>query len=297
MKKEIAVTSNFKGIRLDKFLVEELASLSRAKIIDLINKGFVLVDREVKKPGYRLKPNQNIEITLKEEKNELKPYDFKVKIIYEDNAVIVVDKPTELTVHPPADGYRKTLVNALIASGKKLAVSDKLRPGVVHRLDKATSGVMVLAKTESAYQSLVSQFKERRIKKEYRALSCGGLAKDEIEVNLPLSRDKKDRLKMKVSFLKAKEARTEIKVIQRLKEAIFLSIFPFTGRMHQIRVHLNFLNLPIVGDRKYGKKDKYNELYLHAYKLGFYHPESGEFREFTADLPLRFKNFIKVHGL
>lgn len=296
MKKKIAVPKESDGLRLDKFLAGQLGFLSRAKIITLIEKGFVLVDKKATKPSYRLKPDQNIEITIPEEKNELKPYDFAVKIIYEDTDLIVVDKPCGLTVHPPSAGSQQTLVNALIFQNKKLAVSQELRPGVVHRLDKATSGVMVLAKTDLAYQSLVEQFKSRQVKKEYRALVWGLLEKDEAEIDLPLSRDKKNRLKMRVSFLGSKSAKTKIFVFKRFEGSCLLRIFPFTGRMHQIRVHLNFSGLPIIGDKKYGIKDNYDQLFLHAYKLGFQHPSTGEFREFKAALPIRFKEFIDAQN-
>ena len=297
MKKKIIVPPKAKGMRLDKFLAQELDFISRAKISGLIDKGRILVAGEIKKPSFRLNCEELIQVTIPEEKNELKPYDFTVKIIYEDSDLIVVDKPQGLTVHPPSEGYYQTLVNALVAQNKKLATNQKLRPGVVHRLDKATSGVMVLAKTDLAYQSLVSQFKRRQVKKEYRALAWGLLPKDEIDVDLPLSRDKKNRLKMKVSFLGSKTARTKISVIKRLNDSTWLSISPYTGRMHQIRVHLHYLGFPIVGDKKYGIKDGYKELFLHAYKLGFHHPRKKDFREFTANLPERFKEFIKTHEL
>jgi 23S rRNA pseudouridine1911/1915/1917 synthase len=228
----------------------------------------------------------------------LKPFEFAVKIIYEDEDIIVVDKPTGLVVHPPQKGYQKTLVNALIYLKKKLySPAGSLRPGVVHRLDKETSGVMVLAKNRHSYEGLVSQFKARRITKDYRAVVWGAPQKDKMLVDLPLSRDTKNRLKMKVSFLKAKAASTEITIVEALEGATYLRLRPRTGRMHQIRVHLKFLGLPIVGDKKYGVKDKYQELFLHAADLSFTHPGKPENLSFHSELPERFLNFFREHRL
>lgn len=225
----------------------------------------------------------------------MKPFEFNVNIIYEDQDLLVIDKPGGISVHPPQVEASNTLVNALIYMKKELSGINAYRPGVVHRLDKETSGVMVLAKNDRSHLNLVEQFASRKIKKEYLALVWGIVAKDHMVADLPISRDTKNRLKMKVSFVQSKNAFTEVDVKERLPDSTFLSLKPRTGRMHQIRVHLKFLGFPIVGDKKYGIKDDYDELFLHAHKLGLYHPESEKFMEFVSPVPKRFTEFIEMH--
>ncbi len=255
------------------------------------------MDGKVRKAGFQIGPKQQVRVFIKEEKKELKPFNFPVKIIYEDDDIIVVNKPTGLVVHPPQRNCHQTLVNALIYLKKKLAPTNDLRPGVVHRLDKETSGVMVLAKNRSSSENLISQFKARSVAKEYRAIVWGKLQKEKMLIDLPLSRDLKNRLKMKVGFLKAKEAHTEVELIERLGDSTYLRLKPLTGRMHQIRVHLKFLGFPVIGDKKYGIKDKYNELFLHAKELSFVHPGNKKRLRFNSALPIRFTKFLKEERL
>jgi len=298
MKKQLLVGAEHAGQRLDKFLSNQLDSLSRTKIHSLIKEGFVRLDGMVRKASFLIHQNQRISIILKEEKKELKPFDFAVKIIYEDSDIIVIDKPPGLVVHPPQEGHDKTLVNALIYLKKELSFcASALRPGVVHRLDKETSGVMVLVKNEHSYNSLVAQFKERRVSKEYRAIVWGKIEKEKMLIDLPLTRDTKSRLKMRVSFLKAKQAQTNLEVLAQLEDSTYLSLRPRTGRMHQIRVHLKFLGFPIVGDKKYGIKDDYKELFLHAKELSFTHPRRAKLLKFQSALPDKFPKFIAEHKL
>lgn len=298
MEKQLVVDKEQSGQRLDKFLSSQLDSLSRAKINSLIKDGLVFVEGQVKKASFFVREKQKISITLREEKKRLKPFDFAVKIIYEDSDIIVIDKPTGLVVHPPQEGYYKTLVNALVYLKKELSsCSNHLRPGVVHRLDKETSGVMVLARNEHSYNNLVSQFKERKVSKEYRAIVWGKIKKERMLIDLPLTRDTKNRLKMKVSFFKAKQAHTGLEVLARLEGSTYLSLKPRTGRMHQIRVHLKFLGFPIVGDRKYGIKDDYPGLFLHAKELSFTHPRGEKLLKFQSALPDKFLKFIAEHKI
>lgn len=295
MEKKITVKKEFQGLRLDKFLAGEFKGLSRSKLNSLIVSGQVLVDGLAKKPSFCLRQSQIVQIELKPQSKTLEGYDFPLKIIYEDSDIIVVDKPTGLVVHPPQAAYYKTLVNALIYLGKDLAKTSDLRPGVVHRLDKETSGVMVLAKNEQSHQGLVEQFKQRKVKKEYLAWVWGQIKKDKLNVDLPLSRDLKNRLKMKVSFLESKQAYTKIEVIHRFKTTTQLRLVPVTGRMHQLRVHLKFLGYPIIGDKKYGIKDDYRELLLHSRFLSFTHPQTQKPLKFTSPLPERFEAFSREH--
>ena len=293
MEKEFLVSKEAEGLRLDKFLAGCLPSFSRAKISCLIQRGSVLVDGGLKKPGFRLKSQEKLVVVLEQEKKLLRPFDFAVKIIYEDSDIIIVDKPGGLTTHPPQSEYDQTLVNALLGMGKKLVGPEALRPGVVHRLDKETSGVIVLAKNMKSYEALVSEFKQRRVRKEYRAICQGLIKRDEFTVNLPLARDSRNRLKMKVSFAKSKEALTALKVIERFKDTTYLSLKILTGRMHQIRVHLKFLGHPVLGDKKYVIKNGQDTLLLHSYRLAFRHPRHKKNVEAEAPLPERFQVYLK----
>lgn len=296
MKDKLIVPESSRGLRIDKFLSDNLDSISRTKTHDLIKNGSVLVDGKFKKPSYLLKGAEIILIEREEEKNlDLKPFEFNVPIIYEDEDILIVDKPAELVVHPLHKDYDKTLVNALLYMKKELSTINVLRRGIVHRLDKATSGVMVLAKNNYTHLNLINQFKERKVNKEYWAFCWGRLKTDRMVIDLPLKRDERDRLKMKVSFCKAKTAYTEVLVKERFNETTLLIIKPLTGRMHQIRVHLRFAGYPIIGDKKYGRKDGYDNLFLHAHKLGFFHPRRGDFLEFESPIPERFKKLIEVY--
>ena len=285
MKKRILVNKDFEGVRLDNFVVSALPLFSRSRVKKLIDSGSILVDGKKRKVSFRLKENNSVMVSFVEDTHILRPYPFKVDIIYEDEDIIVVNKPGNLTVHPPSRNRQNTLVNALLYMGKELSGAGPLRRGIVHRLDKETSGAMVVAKNDFAHSSLVRQFKERRIKKEYRAIVWGIIKKDSVAVNLPLKRDQRNRLKMKVSMFKSKEAFTNIEVIERFKDSTYIRVMLLTGRMHQVRVHMSFLGHPILGDNKYGKKDSAGHLFLHSFKLGLYHPRTDKYMEFKAPLP------------
>ncbi|MBU2102076.1 MAG: RluA family pseudouridine synthase [Candidatus Omnitrophota bacterium] len=296
MEEEFIATSTDEGIRLDKFLQQHISSLSRTKISRLINEKKVKVGTQTKKPSYLLKTHDRIVIRFPEEqKSTLLPYALKITVIYEDDDILVIDKPAGISVHPPREGLHNTLVNALIYMGKTLSRVSLDRPGIVHRLDKETSGAMVIAKNNASHYALIEQFRVRRIKKEYAAICWGKFTKDQLTLDVPIARDTKNRLKMKVSFVAAKNAQTEFHIAKALEEATLLRIHLHTGRMHQIRVHLKFLEHPIVGDTKYGIRDGYANLFLHAHRLGLYHPVTGEFLEFTSSLPQWFGDFIKTH--
>lgn len=288
MKKEFRVGLEDEGSRLDKFLSLQLPQISRSKISALIKTAQIKVNNSLKKGSYLLKVNDKIEVLLLFQDSRLKPCRFEIPIIWEDDFLLVVDKPQGLAVHPHGQNKTKTLVNALIYMRKDLFSLDKERPGVVHRLDKETSGIMVLAKNSLAYFDLIEQFKRRVVFKEYRALAWGCPDNDCFEVNLPIKRKEKDRLKMEVKLSGAKEALTKIKVLGRKNNITYLAVFPKTGRMHQIRVHLNFLGFPILGDKKYGRKDSYKNLFLHAYRIKLSHPKSKEIIEFSSRLPEYF---------
>ncbi|MCK9573197.1 MAG: RluA family pseudouridine synthase [Candidatus Omnitrophica bacterium] len=296
MQQSLTVSPESGGERLDKFLQRNLQSVSRTKFSLLIKTNRVLVDGQPKKPNYRLKAGQVISVEMEEDKKDvLKPFKFEVNIIYEDSDILVIEKPIDIIVHPPQPAVQDTLVNALLYMKKDLSSISANRPGVVHRLDRETSGCLVLAKNNFSHLNLVEQFRKRKIKKEYLTIVWGIVKKDNLVVDMPLRRDEKNRLRMKVSFLQSKKAHTEFNVKERLDDATFVSINLLTGRMHQIRVHLKFLGFPIVGDKKYGIKDDYDEMFLHAHKLGLFHPCTGKFMEFVSPIPERFIKFIEEH--
>jgi len=297
MEKSFHVSNAWRGGRLDKFLSENIDSFSRTKIHCAIMEGNVLVNGIRRKPSYRLKENDLVYIKREEKRTDaLRPFELEIPVIFEDDDILIIDKPAGISVHPPNPGIHNTLVNALIYMKKDLSAINALRPGVVHRLDKETSGVMVLAKNNQSHLNLVAQFRERKILKEYVAICWGLFDKENLALDLPLARDSRNRLKMKISFTKAKKAHTDFSVLKKLKASTVLSIKPLTGRMHQIRVHLKFLGYPIVGDKKYGTNDSYGDLFLHAHKIGLYHPKLASFMEFVSPLPVRFKEFINSHN-
>jgi 23S rRNA pseudouridine1911/1915/1917 synthase len=240
-----------------------------------------------------LKKGDIVEINLPDSGGGLPAYSHKVEVVFEDDDIIVVNKPSGLTTHPPQLNYRETLVNALLTAGKQLSDISSLRRGVVHRLDKDTSGVIVLAKNETSHNFLVKQFKTRKIKKEYRAIVWGCLQQDKLRISLPIAKDQRNRLKRKVSFLDSKEAVTDVQRLSAFSDSTYLKINLITGRTHQIRVHLAFADLPIIGDRKYGKKDGFEHLFLHSYKLKLTHPRTKKIMALKASLPGWFTRFIK----
>lgn len=297
MTQKFVVDAGGNGWRLDKFLASKFSNLSRSKISFLIKNSQVRVDAGLKKSSYLLKEGEKVSIFIPAEESNLDPYNLSIPIIWEDDYLLVVNKPTGLVVHPHGKNKNKTLVNALLGMKKKLASSDKQRPGVVHRLDKETSGIMVLAKNNTAYLSLVKQFKERKIIKEYRTLVWGLPKTNRFEIKLPLKRKEKNRLKMEVKLFASKTALTTVEALQLFENKAYLAVFPETGRMHQIRVHLSFSGLPVIGDKKYGKKDSYQRLLLHAYKIKVNHPLKEIPLEFKAPLPEDFMKILKKINL
>lgn len=285
------------GQRIDKFLsYREGYYFSRTKIKEFIRDGKITIRGNRVSPNYKVKDGDIIEIIVHNMKLDysLEGYPLDIDILYEDDDIIGVNKPAGLVVHPPTRGYRKTLVNALIYMGRNLADVSSSRPGIVHRLDKNTSGAMVVAKSKQAYINLVNIFKRREVKKKYIAVVWGNLKKDDVIIDLPLARSKRNRLTVKISFIDSKSAYTTIKVLKRLNDKTVLFISPLTGRMHQIRVHLNFLGFPILGDKVYGIKDGYDNMFLHSYRLEFFHPcRKDKYINLEAPLPDYFKEFVR----
>jgi 23S rRNA pseudouridine1911/1915/1917 synthase len=294
-----------KGMRLDVFLLKKLSeknfSLSRNTVQKLIKEGKVnSSDVFPLKPHYKIKETDTFKVTLLEEipDSSILPEDMSLKIIYEDKDIAIIDKPSGLVVHPGAGNPKHTLVNALLYHFKELSCIDPLRPGIVHRLDKETSGVMVIAKNDSSHRNLAKQFAKHTVKKEYIAIIKGCMEFDEDVLELPINRDRYDRKKQWVDFGKdGHYAKTEYKTIIRRPQASLIKLIPFTGRTHQLRVHLAFIGHPILGDIKYGKDKSFNRLALHAYRLGFIHPAKNQFVEFFSDIPQEFLNYFGLTDL
>ena len=283
------------GERLDIFLQHKFPSFSRSHIKNMIEKNCVFVNGKQVKSGYKLRENDKISVTIKApEKISTEEEDVPFDIVYEDDDVVVVNKPQGLVVHPCTSTKSGTLVNGLLHRVKNLSgINGVLRPGIVHRLDKDTSGLLVVAKNDKAHIALQEQIKNKTCKRIYLAVLSGNLKEDSGEIVTKIARDKKDRKKMAVADI-GREAITDYQVLERLKDACLVEFSLKTGRTHQIRVHAKYLNHPVVGDKVYGKEVKgLNGQLLHAYKLSFIHPTTGKEVSFTAPLPDYFENYLK----
>jgi 23S rRNA pseudouridine1911/1915/1917 synthase len=278
--------------RIDVFLKDRAPDFSRTLLKDLILKGRVLVNGAKVKPHYKLKAGDRLQWLIPDAlESDLQPEDIPLDILFEDKDLIVLNKPSGLVVHPGVGNQTHTLVQALLFHTKELSCVNKERPGIVHRLDKETSGVMVIAKNNPTHLELARQFKKHAIERRYIALVAGKVNFDEGVVDVPLKRHLLDRKKMAVSFTQeAKEAHTFYRVLKRYPEFTVVELFPQTGRTHQLRVHLSYLGHPILGDMTYGKKKNFPRLALHAKDLGFTHPSTGEFMKFESPLPLEMKS-------
>jgi 23S rRNA pseudouridine1911/1915/1917 synthase len=275
-------------IRLDKFISEQVPALSRTQAQLLIREGNVKVNGEIEKTGYKLVSGDSVDVHVPTPTpSRLSPEDIPVRIIYEDKDVLVVDKPAGLTVHPAPGHKGGTLVNAVLSHLPNLA-DEGGRPGIVHRLDKDTSGAMVIAKNPVALARLSEQFKRHEITKIYLTLVEGRLKPEQGVIEAHIGRDTADRKKMMVSGeSRGREARTGYKIIRYLSNYSLLEVKPETGRTHQIRVHLAAIGYPVFGDATYGLKSPVlSRQFLHAHRLGFHHPSTGEYMEFTSELPV-----------
>lgn len=289
-KREIIVPKDFQGIRLDVALAHLLGT-SREKSRKLIQEGLVLLDRKTVKPSFTIKGGEHLFVSLlPQEKVHLKAENIPLEVIYEDEFLAVINKPAGLAVHPGAGRISHTLVNALLAKFHVSFREGETRPGIVHRLDKDTSGLIVIAKDERTLAELSRQFKERSVNKIYLALSHGVIYEGEGRIEVPIGRGTQDRKRF-VPSIKGKYAVTEFEVIKRYKDYTFLKLKPQTGRTHQIRVHLSFIGHPIVGDPVYGPPNPWGRVgqLLHAFSLEFIHPHSGERMYLETPLPLHFQ--------
>lgn len=296
--------------RLDIFLAGKLPELTRSRIKTLLEDGRALINGKAAKTGLKLKGTEEVTISVPEpEAGSISPEEVRLEVIYDDNDVVVINKPPDMTVHPGAGRPTGTLVNALLGMKKPLApTGGPLRPGIVHRLDKDTSGVLVIARNDKSYHSLVAQFKDRRTSRKYLALVWGAMKTDKGTIDMAIGRDSVHRKKISTNARVKKEAVTKYKVLKRYPLISLLEIKLETGRTHQIRVHLSEVKHPVVGDQVYGKRavppalpkeaaDRLKGIkrqMLHAATLGFTHPSTGEWMEFTAPPPADMKELIEA---
>ncbi len=295
---ELIVEEKDKGLRIDKFLSENLADYSRSFIADLISEGNVTVNSKVVSKSYKIDIGDRVEAEISEPRElQVEAEDIPLDILYEDEHLIVVNKAKGMVVHPAAGNYTGTLVNALLhhCKGNLSGINGVMRPGIVHRIDKNTSGILVIAKSDIAHNSLSEQIKEHSVKREYHAVIYGHLKESSGVVKAPIGRHQIDRKKMCVTDKNSKSAVTHYEVIEEFKDFSYIRCVLETGRTHQIRVHMAYLGHPLAGDDVYGPKKVITELSgqcLHAKKLGFIHPVSGEYMEFESELPDTFNKFL-----
>ncbi|MGL4850064.1 MAG: RluA family pseudouridine synthase [Clostridium sp.] len=296
-EKLFVINEENKGTRIDKFITEVMEGKSRSYIQNMIEEGFVLVNDKAVKSNYKLRNKDIVKTSIKEPVElEVKKENIDIDIIYEDKDIIVVNKAKGMVVHPAPGNYEGTLVNALLYHCTDLSsINGVIRPGIVHRIDKDTTGVLVVAKNDEAHVKLSEQLKEHSVKREYYALVQGRIAKDKGTIDRPLRRSKKDRLKIAIAE-DGKKAVTHYEVIEKFKNTTLVKCILETGRTHQIRVHMGSIGYPLVGDPLYGHKNqKFKEdgQMLHAKVLGFIHPGTGEYMEFSTELPENYKVLLE----
>ena len=293
---KIDIDENNVGVRIDKFLNSYFEEKSRSYLQGLIENNNITINNKNIKSNYKLRKDDIIEVSLpKPAMLDVIPEDIKLDILYEDSEVVVVNKAKGMVVHPAVGNYTGTLVNALLYHCTDLSsINGVVRPGIVHRIDKDTSGVLVVAKNDNSHNFLAAQLKDHSMKREYIALVEGHLKEKEGTIDKPLGRNKKDRLKMGI-VTDGKRAVTHYSVIKEFKDTTLIKCVLETGRTHQIRVHLASIGHPLIGDLVYGyKKQKYKieGQMLHAKVLGFIHPVTKKYMEFEAPLPEEFENLI-----
>ena len=290
--KEYFTVENQEGERIDRYLSEEMEDRSRSYIQKLIKEQYVIVNHKPVKANYRLSLGDMVEITLPEAKEpDIIPENIPLDILYEDQDIIIVNKPKQMVVHPAPGHYSGTLVNALMYHcGQELSgINGTMRPGIVHRIDMDTTGSLIVCKNDMAHQSLSEQLKIHSIKRVYVAIVHGNIKEDNGTVNSPIGRHPTERKKMSIHTKNGRNAITHYKVLERFGEYTYIQCELETGRTHQIRVHMSSIGHPLVGDQVYGPRKcpfpKLQGQTLHAKTLGIIHPRTGEYLEINAPLP------------
>ena len=284
------------GARIDKYISDNIAELTRSAVQGLIADGLVLADGKPVSKNYKLRGGETIEAEIPEpQAMDAVPEDIPLNIVYEDADLLVVNKPKGMVVHPAHGNYTGTLVNALLHHcGDSLSgINGVIRPGIVHRIDKDTSGLLIVAKNDASHLHLAEQIKAHSFTREYEAVACGAFKEAEGTVDAPIGRHKTDRKKMCVTTENSRNAVTHYSVIKQYGGYAHVRLRLETGRTHQIRVHLAYIGHPVLGDAVYGNPFKGIEgQCLHARKIGFIHPTTGEYMEFTSDLPDYFVSVL-----
>ena len=293
----IIINNSENNKRIDLYLIDKI-DMSRSKIQDKLKKGEILVNEKQVKSSYILKENDVISFNIEEKiDTDIEPENIPLDIVYEDNDVIVVNKKNGMVVHPAPGNNHGTLVNALLYHSKNLSkVNGEFRPGIVHRIDAYTTGLLMIAKNDRAHEILAKQLEEKTTTRKYVALVWGVIEHDTGTIDAPIGRDEKDRKKMAVTSLNSKKAITHFRVLERYKNASLIELQLETGRTHQIRVHMNYIGYPVVNDPVYGRRKLINNdgQCLHAKTLGFVHPTTGKYMEFTSELPDKFINILNI---
>jgi 23S rRNA pseudouridine1911/1915/1917 synthase len=295
---EFVVSENDAKLRLDQFLAKRLPSYSRSRLQQLIRGGLVRLNEQSTRPRQIVRGGDRIDLTEPPlEKIDIRPEPIPLEILFEDDDLIVINKPAGLTVHPGAGQREHTVVNALLSHCATLSgIGGKERPGIVHRLDKETSGCLVVAKNDMAHRELSKQFAARTVEKIYLALVAGKLRKPAGLIEEKIGRHPVHRRRMRVTSLRGRTATTEYRVIRSSNQASLIECRLHSGRTHQVRVHLHHLGHPVLGDKIYAPRFAKNlpRQMLHAWKLGFHHPGTGDWKIFEAPLPADFATAIKL---
>lgn len=283
---------NQNDIRLDNFLTETL-DVSRSQVTKMIKAKEVLVNEKIVKPGFLLKESDIITVNHVSE-DGVKPEKMDLDIVYEDDDVLVINKANGVVVHPGAGNHSGTLVNGLLYHTKLSDVNGEVRPGIVHRIDAYTTGLLMVAKNNKAHEILAEELAEKKTYRKYVALVWGVIESDTGEIDAPIGRSKSDRKKMAIRA-DGKEAITHFKVLKRYEKATLIELRLETGRTHQIRVHMDYIGHPLVNDPVYGNRKLFDETgqCLHAKELGFVHPTTGKYMQFDSELPECFTNILK----
>lgn len=283
------------GIRIDKWISQQL-ELTRSAVQKMIDNEGILVNKSKTSKNYKLRNGDKITITIPEPVElDVIPQDIPIDIVYEDDELLVVNKPKGMVVHPAAGNPDGTLVNALLyhCKGRLSSINGIIRPGIVHRIDKLTSGLLIIAKTDFSHNHLAAQIKEHSFTREYQAIVCGRFKDKTGTIDAPIGRNKYDRKKMCVTEINSKNAVTHYEVIDEFGQFSLLKFKLETGRTHQIRVHSSYIDHPVYGDEVYGKAVKgVDGQCLHAKKIGFIHPKTNEYIEFDSDLPEYFTKIL-----
>lgn len=286
--------------RLDKSLCEAVPDLSRSYIQKCIKEGLALVNGKPCKANFRLRVDDEVAFQIPEAvEPAIAAEDIPLSVLYEDEDVLVVDKPKGMVVHPAPGHYSGTLVNAALyhCRGQLSGINGVLRPGIVHRIDKDTTGSLIICKNDFTHQAIAAQLKEHSLNRSYRAIVHGVMEEDEGVIDAPIGRDERDRKRMAVNRKNGKEAVTHYRVLERFREYTYIECRLETGRTHQIRVHMTSIGHPLLGDEVYGQRKSPFHLEgqtLHAYTLGFVHPGTREYTEVTAPLPAYFTHLLEV---